>query len=422
MKNRMSFLALGFVGILALTPSCGADEGTSGGDGGGDSTSCTRDEDCPDNGFCVDRRGDNDDFCDPGEVCECVGVGGGTGGASGAAGSSTGGKAGSGTVIGGTGGKGGSGGTTMANALGEPCAADADCGTGLTCLLPNGLPSGDGPPNGLCTIACTADDQCLELASSAYCVGFEEDANMQPISYCILGCTGGAVGAPKCRQRDDFACGILDTTPTTQTCVDTNDCGVGQVCFSETTGGQEVCQDMLLACRPVCRADADCATGQFCDFVSGFCTTTEPPGLPIGSLCDPTLPAEQDECNGFCLATDATMAEGTCAAFCSAGADAFGCGWVGDGAADAGCLFATVVSRDGAGGISLAASDLMLCGGLCDCNDDCPAEADLCMDENAADPVASINALFGRGGYCRPLIAANGETAADSISTCPAGR
>ena len=89
------------------------------------------------------------------------------------------------------------------------------------------------------------------------------------------------------------------------------------------------------------------------------------------------------------------------------------------GPAPAGCLFATIISRDGAGGISLAESDLMLCGGLCDCNDDCPAEADYCMDENAADPTASIQALFGRGGYCRPLIDANGETEDDSISTCP---
>jgi hypothetical protein len=426
MKNRWSFLALGIVGILALTPGCGDDEGTGDDDDGGGK--CRVDTDCSGTDLCVDNlRGDGDTVCEDGETCSCASVGstGGTGGASG-----SGGKGGSGgATLGGSGGKGGTatggtatggtaGTTPVMSALGEPCASDDDC-DGLTCLLQDGLPSGDGPPNGLCTQACTSDDQCLEFADSAYCVGFEEDANMMPISYCILGCVGGAVGAPKCRTRDDFACGILATAPTTQSCVDSNDCTVNQVCFADVEGDPPVCQDMLTACRPTCRADADCIAGQFCNFATGFCTEAEPPPLAIGALCDPTLPPEEDTCNGFCLATDDTNTEGTCAAFCSAGLDAYGCGWVGDGPAPAGCLFATIISRDGAGGISLAESDLMLCGGLCDCNDDCPAEADFCMDENAADPTASIQALFGRAGYCRPLIDANGETEADSISTCP---
>lgn len=416
MKNRWSFLALGIVGILALTPGCGDDEGTGDDDGG----KCRTDNDCSGSLLCIDNlRGDGDGFCEDDETCSCGTVDG-SGGASG-----SGGKGGSGgSTLGGSGGKGGTstGGTagtsTVTSALGEPCGSDDDC-DGLTCLLADGLPSGDGPPNGLCTQACTSDDQCLEFASSAYCVGFEEDANEMPISYCILGCVGGAAGAPKCRTRDDFACGILATTATTQPCIDTNDCGVNQVCFADVEGDPAVCQDMTTACRPTCRADDDCVAGQSCNFATGFCTETEPPPLAIGELCDPTLPPEQDECNGFCLATDDTNTEGTCAAFCSAGLDAFGCGWVGDGPAPAGCLFATIISRDGAGGISLAESDLMLCGGLCDCNADCPAEADRCMDENATDPTASIQALFGRAGYCRPLIDANGETEGDSISICP---
>jgi hypothetical protein len=39
------------------------------------------------------------------------------------------------------------------------------------------------------------------------------------------------------------------------------------------------------------------------------------------------------------------------------------------------------------------------------------------MDENAADPSASIQALFGRAGYCRTL--QPNETTADSIAGCP---
>jgi hypothetical protein len=399
MKNRLSVLLLGFVG-LCLTPSCGADEGTDAdgdGNGGGGNSSCTNDDDCAGNNVCIDSvRGDGDGFCEGGEVCTCAGVGtGGMGGTSS------------------TGGRGGTGGTAgnPTTALGEPCEDNADC----TCLLPDGLPSGDGPPNGLCTMTCGSDDECLELANEAFCVEFEAGLN-----YCILGCTGGTVGAPKCRVRSDFACGILGTDETTQTCETTNDCGVNQVCFAEVTGNPTVCHNMTTACIPVCRADADCAAGQFCDFSSGFCTAMAPEGLPIGALCDPTLPAEQDPCNGFCISTDETETQGTCAAFCSASLDATGCGWVGTGdPPDAGCLYATIISRDGAGGISLAESDLMLCGQLCDCDDDCPADVEFCMDENAEDPVGSINAIFGRPGYCRPLL--TGETEADSIACAQAG-
>jgi len=194
------------------------------------------------------------------------------------------------------------------------------------------------------------------------------------------------------------------------------------VCFAETEGDPEVCNETLTACRPMCRADADCVAGQFCDFASGFCTGTEPTGLPIGSLCDPTLPPEQDECNGFCSATDETNTQGTCAAFCSAGLDAYGCGWVGEGAPDAGCLFATIISRDETDDITLALSDLMICGGLCDCNDDCPADGEYCMDENQANATASIEAIFGRKGYCRGLRADRNETEADSFACAQAAR
>jgi hypothetical protein len=426
MKNKLSYLTLGFVGIFALLPGCGDDEGT----GDDEEATCTDDRQCREPRVCSnidDPNSIQDGYCYPGDVCHCEGVtdgtgGGDTGGAGGKGGTT--GKGGTGgATLGGSGGKGGTAGTGSGaiTALGEACSSDAQCG-GLTCLLPDGLPSGDGPPNGLCTQLCESDDQCLELAGSAYCVGFEETAPMQTLSYCILGCVGGMRGAPKCGTRDDFACGILATSPTTQACVDTNDCTIDQVCFADIEGDPPVCQDMLTACRPLCRADSDCAAGQFCDFASGFCSATEPTGFPIGALCDPTLPAEEDECNGFCLATDETNTEGTCAAFCSAGLQGYGCGWVGDGAADAACLFATIISRDGAGGISLAESDLMLCGGLCDCNEDCPAEVDLCMDENKADPTASIQTLFGRPGYCRPLIEANGETEADSFACAQASK
>ena len=197
MKSKLSVLALGIVGLLALIPSCGADEGTGSDDTSDDGEPCTDDRQCREGRLCSDVvEGDGDGFCENGETCRCAGVGGGTGGASGTGG--TAGNAGTGGgIIGGTGGKGGSGGAPVSSALGEPCGADADCGGApLICLLSNALPSGDGPPNGLCTLPCTADDNCLEFANEAFCVGFDQDANMQPVRYCILACTGGSAGSP----------------------------------------------------------------------------------------------------------------------------------------------------------------------------------------------------------------------------------
>ena len=422
MKNRLSFLTLGLMGIVSITQGCGADEGTGGGD-----TECRQDRECREGRLCSDMsdpNSDMDDFCDEDESCRCVTVDQGGGGTSGSGGGGTGGAGKGGTagaIVGGSSGS-GTGGTVPTSALGEPCGADADCGgEPLVCLLANGLPSGDGMPNGMCTLPCTANDECLEYADAAYCVGLEEVSPTEILRYCLLACDAGPSAAPKCRLRDDFACSILDTQPGTPEtpCVDTNGCGVGQVCFAEIEGDPEICHDMITACLPTCRADSDCASGQFCNFASGFCVGADPAGLPIGALCDPALPAEEDPCNGLCLATDETETEGTCGAFCSAGPNVYGCGWVGDGAPDAGCLYATVISRDAAGDITLSQSDLMLCGALCDCNDDCPAEVEFCMDENSANASASIMGIFGRQGYCRPLIAERMETEADSFMTCP---
>ena len=380
---------------------------TNGGTGGASDPSCREDRECREGRLCADIDGDGDGYCEQAENCQCIGVGG--GGSSGASGASGGGGAGKG----GSAGKGGGGsGGTPATGLGAPCIADTDCGGApLVCLLSNGLPDRSGPPGGLCTLACTSDDECFELASSAYCVGFAEDANLNVVSYCIEGCEVGPTTAPKCDLRADFACGILDTLPATAPCSTTDDCLGGQICF------EDVCQDIVTACVPTCGGNFDCASGQFCDFASGFCVPTVPGGLPIGALCDPQLSPDQDECNGFCLETDGTATQGTCAAFCSAGSDLVGCGWDGQGAAEAGCLFATVISRDSAGSITVSESDLMLCGALCDCNADCPATSDRCIDENSGSSSASIQAIFGRPGYCRPLQAT--ETEADSFSVCP---
>jgi hypothetical protein len=383
---------------------------TNGGTGGGaGNPSCVDDRQCQGGRLCIDIDGDGDGFCEVGETCECVSVGDtGGGGSTGVGGTSSGGS----TSTGGSAGRGGGGsGGAPATGLGAPCSADTDCGGApLVCLLSNGLPDRSGPPGGLCTLPCTSDDECLEHASNAYCVGFANTTDGL-VSYCVEGCDVGPTSAPKCDLRADFACGILDTIPATALCSTTDDCPGGQICL------EDVCQDVVSACVPTCGGSFDCASDQFCNFATGFCVPTAPGGSPIGALCDPQLPPEQDECNGFCLDTDGTGTQGTCAAFCSANPSVVGCGWDGQGAAEAGCLFATVISRDNTGSITLSQSDLMLCGALCDCNADCPATSDRCVDENSANATASILALFGRLGYCRPLQAT--ETEADTFAVCP---
>lgn len=398
-------------------PGNGGRPGRGGSGGGGSSATggsagvpgCEQDRDCPNGQFCADINGDLDGFCEADETCECISVGAGgagTGGTSSGGAPPMGGSGSGGMPTGGSAGRGGGGsGGAVTTGLGAPCRGNADCSAELTCVTSGGLADGSGPPNGLCTLPCTSDDLCLEYASAAYCVGFTATE-----SYCIEACLGGAANAPKCHLRADFACSILATSPTTRSCITTSDCPAAEVCVDG------LCEDMLTACRPTCGGDFDCASGQFCDFATGFCVPAAPGGLPLGAICDPTLPAESDLCNGFCVATDDANTEGTCSAFCSANASLVGCGWNGTETAEAGCLFATVVSRDSSGGISLAESDLMLCGKLCDCNEDCPAEAELCFDENSGDPTASIRALFDRAGYCRAPFET--ETEIDSIE-CP---
>jgi hypothetical protein len=184
MKSKLSVLALGIVGLLVLVPSCGADEGTGDGDdGGGDDAACTDlgtpsqdDRQCREGRYCSDVDGNMNTFCEPNETCRCVGVDQGGGGTTGSGGTTGTGGATGGSATGGTG-------AVPVTALGEPCVEDGDCGDApMFCLLPDGLLDGSGPPNGLCTLPCDADDLCLEYADAAYCVGFEEDANMMPVS------------------------------------------------------------------------------------------------------------------------------------------------------------------------------------------------------------------------------------------------
>ena len=320
----------------------------------------------------------------------------GTGG-TGTSGSGNDGAGGSSAGKGGTGtsGSGGSGGAVAATAnIGAACEADDDCGTGLVCITTSSTIFGTGgPAGGLCSRVCAGDTEC---GSNAYCVPFEEDATT---GYCIEACQLGTAGEPKCHQRNNVACGLLGLVPTTVACTSIDDCTAGQLCDTD----EGTCGDVIPGCLPTCAGDFDCEEGQYCSFASGLCTEGTPSGLAVGERCDPS--AATDPCAGFCSATNEEGTEGVCSALCALNPDLIGCGNSGEDTPDAACLFATLLSEGDAG-----TGDVGLCGALCDCNDDCNAENDRCMDETDG----GIQSLLGRGGYCRPL--ASDETESDSIA------
>lgn len=359
MRNTFAWLTLGVVGISLATASCGDDEATGGGDDDGDA-----------GGGVIGKGGTS-----------------GTGGTAGKGGSS------------GTSGSGGTGGSsgTGSGKLGRACVTDTECGMdGLTCLE-NDEFDGAGPPKGLCTTPCSDNEVCQTYAPGAFCVGFPDGQG-----YCIENCTLGAAGVPKCNERDEFGCGIIDVTPGSRACVDSDECTSGQLCV------EGVCSDPVTACLPVCGGDYNCGEGQYCDFASGFCVTGEPEGLPIGAVCDPT--AEEDPCQGFCVAVSDT--EGMCSADCTLNTSASGCGFNGDAAADAVCLWVPVYADPE----DVAAGDTLFCGPMCDCNDHCLNEGWGCFP---ADPILGMGAtdFFRRAGVCAPIQGT--DTIEDTLGACP---
>jgi hypothetical protein len=400
MRNGLAFLLLGLTALGLGTTSCGSDEATNNGSSCKSAGQTYEVVKSVAKGSCcsgLNAKCNTTPTTDPNTgitysngtcTCQTGGVlgGGGTGG-------STGGGAGSG----------GTGGMAMSTSLGRACTADAQCGTGLTCLTNNGLASG-GPAHGMCTLACETDTQCLEISSTSYCVGLTTTE-----SYCLPACTVGALGSPKCQQRSDVACTLIGLIPTGPECMTSSECGAGQLCSS---AAPSQCGDIVTGCVPNCGGDFDCGDGQYCDYGTGMCTNMEPEGLPIGAECTPpATEADVDPCQGFCLSSDEAGTVGTCTAFCTFSQTFTGCGWDGVSKAEAGCLYATILNQ----GQMAVDGDVGICGSLCDCNADCVLDSERCVDEG----MGIIKQLFDREGYCRPLAA--GETEADSFSTCPGG-
>ena len=419
MRNGLALLTLGLGWVLFGTASCGQDEATGTTPKNGHSaycTACSHSADClsgnvcrlvtgsigvcarPTDSSCTDG---NTQYPNLGPKIEDSGATGGTGGSAGGGilGGGKGGTSGKGGT-GGTAGTGGTGVTTQSN-LGRACVKDTDCADAqLTCLTNDGLADGNGPAKGLCTAKCTSTSQCLEISDNSFCYPFNMDE-----MYCIEGCSTGALGSPKCHEREEVACNLFGLIPQGTPCATIDDCNSGELCDSATSE----CGTIVTACTPLCGGDFDCAVDQKCDFASGVCISTTPVGQALGSSCTPPVGSNPDPCNGFCLA-GSNSNEGECSALCTLSPALTGCGWDGTGPAVSACLFATILS-----GADVGAGDVGICGTMCDCNSDCPISTDRCVDESGGQ----VKAVWQRNGYCRPL--QSGETQADTFSKCPDG-
>jgi hypothetical protein len=422
MRRGFSLLTLGIGWALLATASCNDEATGSKTTGGGTAYchACEHSSDCASGDVCrvvqgavgVCAKASDKGCCDGpngvgGNCYNSLGpdIDGGTGGTGGSGIIGSGGTSGAGAKggsggLGASGGSGGSGntGNTSGN-LGRACVNTTDCADPkLTCVTNDGL-SGGGPAKGICTAACQATTDCLELADTAYCVPFSNGD-----TYCIEGCTEG--DSPKCHERDEVACTLIGLIPSGTACTSTSDCSTNELCDSTTSE----CGQIVTGCMPTCGGDYDCGSGQFCDFSTGFCTATKPTGLPLGSPCNVPTGNQTDPCNGFCLAGSQDMTKGECSALCSLNSTLTGCGWDGTGAAENACIFATILSSG-----TPALQDVGLCGKICDCNRDCTLKGDYCVDETGG----SVMMVWGRPGYCRPLQPT--ETVSDSFSKCPAG-
>jgi hypothetical protein len=278
-------------------------------------------------------------------------------------------------------GTGGVGGVAGASPLGRKCLQASECKTGLTCLTADSDAfNPGGPAGGMCTLACTTDDECIAFDPTSLCVGFDSANN---VNFCLQGCTEGIPSANKCQGRSDLVCTSL---------VDQNG------------------NPTVSACQPSCGSDFDCGARK-CDFRTGICVDQTAGTLPIGSPCDAA--AATDPCNGICVnfydSQDAAAAKyGVCFATCSLNADGVGCGV--DPSAqppfDVQCL----------GPSTSSAGDQGLCFQLCDCNGDCLNEAFICRPWGDAQSVTAT----GKKGYCRGPVDDMGAPVPDiKCSTTP---
>jgi hypothetical protein len=257
--------------------------------------------------------------------------------------------------------------TTATALFGAECAADAECGAGLTCLTAEGSSDffgNGGPANGYCSANCDDDSDCTHVDRAGAC--FRRN------------------GVGTCLRR----CLSLDPEPGEGKCLDRADLA----CVSPAAAGAAFLTDQreLGFCIPICDGDGGCGS-RVCHAAGGLCTDAPAVGFAIGASC-----AEDGDCAGGVCELLASGG-GVCAQLCKFGGLS-GCGVPESSAApEAGCLTPFVVgSHYGEG-----QGDLGLCRELCDIAEDCLLAPE--GWECTATPVAE---RFGRAGACTPPRAA----------------
>lgn len=171
-----------------------------------------------------------------------------------------------------------------AAAVGDSCAADADCGAGATCLTA-------GFPGGLCTAECSGTVACPD---GSLCASLASDANT---AYCAVSCNSN------------------------------DDCRNGYTCNS------------IGVCNPPTSGTSDAGTDGSGDAGDAGTDVTPPSSPNIGAAC-----ATAAECaapgglEALCLSESNGFPAGTCSAAC----DPAGANTCGDGAA---CLPTSVGGR-----------------------------------------------------------------------------
>ena len=269
----------------------------------------------------------------------------GTGGAAGGGGSSATGTG--GASVTGTGGAGGAG----VSQLGTVCTGDADCATGMVCILPTANTMlGGGPSHGYCTVECSADaSMCAPLGG--VCVDTTLNTTDPPAAYCLQECMPGMVAdqSTKCQQRPDQACTTLDD-------------GV------DTTIDPSVC-------LPTCSQDTDCPSPRKCDMRFNVCVDTPTPGDPLGAHCTiDTTGTAAPTCAGGCLPLGNGDGVTTVASFCTTRCvigSLAGCNWTTGALATGGAHGVCYLGQTGAG-----VGDEGFCSQLCDTPADCSNQTD----------------------------------------------
>lgn len=329
-----------------------------------------------------------------------------SGGGSGGSGATASGGSG-GSIVGGTGGvgatdsgvggsTGGTGGTT--SKLGAKCTKDAECGTGLTCLLANsGAMDGEGPAKGLCTTECSADPSvCGQFGTNVTCLTYDNGKG-----YCMEGCTFGdatpnasSFDSKKCHGRQDMVCNALLSSEKKGACSAPDyECPKGEACATDNT-----CHPIASICTPRCNVDAECGSGLKCNPKTGLCTSQPITGKTLGEACTVDEDAGTNDCQGVCLNFGDNLR--SCAQYCPVGANP-SCGWSDTTKpAPSMCLYGSTIVADNSPTGEVGLGDLGFCIQFCDCNSDCKNPGMVCSDFGSSDTAKTIKNFTKRQGAC----------------------